>query len=174
MKESEAKTKWPVTGRKLGHSKGYIRVLCKNHPNAGKDGYVYENIYIGSLMAGRAIKPNETVHHIDGNPANNDKENLLLCTKKEHRQLHARLEKDDNYPQFTSKKTNNRPTCNYIGCDKQISYNSKTGLCLKHYWENFRNTKPVCSIINCISDAGHRSGLCRKHLQKLHNDKRYS
>lgn len=139
MTEEEAKTKWTVTGKRLGHSKGYVRLLCKNHPNSHKDGYIYENIYIGSLALGRGLKANETVHHINGDTSDNSNGNLLICTNKYHQQLHARLEKSSSWPQFTSKKINNRPQCKSDGCNKYIPYQSATGFCVAHYWEDYRN-----------------------------------
>lgn len=37
---------------------------------------------------GRKLKPNEVVHHIDGNKTNNDLSNLQLMTRKEHIKIH--------------------------------------------------------------------------------------
>ncbi len=56
MKEDEAKTKWPFTGQKNGHSGGYVRVLSVNHPNADSDGYVYYHQYVASLVLGPIIQ----------------------------------------------------------------------------------------------------------------------
>ena len=136
MTEAEAKTKWPVSGRKAGHSKGYIRLLCPQHPNSGEDNYVYEHTYVATTVIGRALRGTEVAHHIDGNPANNENSNLLICTKKYHQQLHERLSRSDDWPQFVTKKKNHRPTCNHSGCGKKISYASVTGYCWGHYWEN--------------------------------------
>ena len=138
MTEDQAKTKWPIRGykgRRTGHSKGYIRVLSPLHPNAMSDGYVYEHVYVGSLVLDRGIGRYEVVHHINGNRSDNRNENLLICSKKYHQQLHARLEQSDNWPQFITKKRNHRPSCS--ACEKLIPYNSKTGYCWTHYWENF-------------------------------------
>lgn len=37
---------------------------------------------------GRKLKPNEVVHHIDGNKLNNDLSNLKLMTRREHIEIH--------------------------------------------------------------------------------------
>jgi|GEM_PF-5773559 len=137
MTEDDARKKWPAKGKKRGHSKGYIRILCQNHPNSGNDGYVYENIYIGSLVLGRGLKKNETVHHIDGDTGNNKRRNLLICTNRYHQQLHARLEKSVDWPQFMSVKKDNKPICKQKNCFKKVPYHSATGYCVKHYWENY-------------------------------------
>lgn len=39
---------------------------------------------------GRPLKKGEVVHHIDGNPRNNNNTNLLICTQSYHCLLHAR------------------------------------------------------------------------------------
>jgi hypothetical protein len=39
-------------------------------------------------MLGRDLKPNEVVHHKDGNKLNNKKNNLEVMTKAEHYKIH--------------------------------------------------------------------------------------
>ena len=44
-------------------------------------------------IIGRKLTILEIVHHIDGNPSNNDKENLLLCPDNSaHQQIHNQLQ----------------------------------------------------------------------------------
>jgi transposase len=43
-----------------------------------KGGYVLEHRLVMARHLGRSLLPSETVHHIDGNPANNDPSNLQL------------------------------------------------------------------------------------------------
>lgn len=49
----------------------------------------HEHRVIGEEIAGRKLKSDEHVHHIDGNKHNNAKENLMILTAEEHARLHA-------------------------------------------------------------------------------------
>ena len=49
---------------------------------------------IASEMLGRDILPSEHVHHIDGNPGNNSKDNLAVMDKHDHLRLHAAVARD--------------------------------------------------------------------------------
>lgn len=73
--------------------KKYYMVLCHNHPNANKDGYVFEHIKIALEAAGREkLEKGECVHHINCIKTDNRAENLCICTKDVHRGYHASLE----------------------------------------------------------------------------------
>ena len=51
----------------------------------GKPGkYQYEHIVKMEKKLGRKLRPNEIVHHIDGNASNNDLSNLKVMTRGEH------------------------------------------------------------------------------------------
>jgi len=47
-----------------------------------------EHRKIMRLKLGRELKPNEVVHHIDGNPHNNKPSNLIVMSRSEHTRLH--------------------------------------------------------------------------------------
>lgn len=59
-------------------SNGYVLVLDKKHPNANGRGYVREHVKTMAGVLGRPLESNESVHHIDGNKANNNASNLEL------------------------------------------------------------------------------------------------
>ncbi len=173
MTEEEANGKWPLQGRvefRVGHSKGYTRCLCPKHPNADKTGSVYEHVYRASLALGRGLKRGEVVHHIDGNPANNKNSNLLVCSHAYHRQLHERLARSSDWPQFLPRKTN-RPTCSLCGI--AISYGSKTGKCVTHYFSEIRSFSKPCRVAGCPEKSGFRSGLCLSHVRHRANKRRF-
>lgn len=47
-------------------------------------------------ILGRPLKQSEVVHHIDGNPLNNDHSNLVVMEDNMHRHLHCAMEKAEN------------------------------------------------------------------------------
>ena len=67
---------------------GYIAIKNSNHPNAMKNGYVLEHIFVMSKIVGRAIKKGEVVHHINKIKDDNRPENLMLLSKSEHDLIH--------------------------------------------------------------------------------------
>ena len=74
--------------------KKYFMVLCRNHPMARRDGYVFEHIKIALEAAGRDSldSATECVHHINCIKTDNRPENLAICLKTKHRDYHASLE----------------------------------------------------------------------------------
>ena len=60
------------------------------HPLASKNGLVYEHRYVMWQSIGRMFKDDECVHHIDGDRANNNLDNLQLMTNSEHTLLHKK------------------------------------------------------------------------------------
>lgn len=75
-------------------SHGYIRV------NLGNGKRQYEHILIAERILGRPLKPNERVHHINCNRADNGTANLLICTHEYHLALHARMRAHPYWSQF--------------------------------------------------------------------------
>jgi hypothetical protein len=72
---------------------GYIYIYSPEHPDAGYEGYVSESRAIASQVLGRPLKRQEIIHHIDGDTTNNNKANLYVTNRSEHRRIHASLTK---------------------------------------------------------------------------------
>jgi hypothetical protein len=56
-------------------------VLAREHPRAGKNGYVFEHVLVMEERLGRHLLPGETVHHLNGLRDDNRPENLELWTR---------------------------------------------------------------------------------------------
>lgn len=77
-KRGKRSTNWKGGRQK---NNGYINIWNPEHPNAGKNGYVAEHRMIMSNYLGRPLKREENIHHVDGDRANNDIDNLELWSK---------------------------------------------------------------------------------------------
>jgi len=77
-------------GKYIG-SDGYRCVIKKGHPRAMKNGYVKEHILIAEKVLGKPLPPKAEIHHVDENPLNNNKNNLVICEDRAyHFLLHRR------------------------------------------------------------------------------------
>lgn len=76
-------------GGRRHHSAGYIIIYCPGHPRAYRN-EVLEHIVIVEKKIGRYLKITENVHHINGIKNDNRPENLIVLTRSEHSQLHAK------------------------------------------------------------------------------------
>lgn len=74
------------------HQRGYVLVYIPSHPNATKDGYVFEHI-LAYEKANDCIvdRSKYVVHHINEIKSDNRPENLRLMTKSEHMSYHAKI-----------------------------------------------------------------------------------
>lgn len=61
---------------------GYVWVRAPEHPRAKGFGYVKEHKIVMEQQIGRYLRDDESVHHIDGDRANNDPANLQLRGKR--------------------------------------------------------------------------------------------
>jgi hypothetical protein len=76
-------------GGKKHQITGHIRMKAGNHPFADGEGYVLEHRLVMEKKIGRLLRPEEVVHHIDGDPSNNAPENLkLFANTGEHTAYH--------------------------------------------------------------------------------------
>lgn len=99
-KRMEQSARWKG-GRKI-RKDGYILVAVDQHPypaggKASGTGYVLEHRLVMEKHLGRYLEPAEVVHHIDGNPSNNDISNLKLYASNAE---HIRIEHPDSACKF--------------------------------------------------------------------------
>jgi hypothetical protein len=78
--------KKPKDDSKFMGSNGYVmvRTPTRTKPTG-------EHILKAEAVLGRRIRRGECIHHIDGDPSNNANNNLLVCSRGYHAQLHARM-----------------------------------------------------------------------------------
>ncbi len=71
---------------------GYVQIQMPGHPFADHKGYVREHRLVVEQKIGRYLRPEEVVHHIDGDKQNNKIGNLMLfSTHRKHLQFHTRI-----------------------------------------------------------------------------------
>jgi hypothetical protein len=76
VKRGPRRTK-PYTGRTID-ARGYVRLYRPDHPNRQASGWVFEHVFVMSDSLGRALLPDERVHHRNGVRDDNRPENLEL------------------------------------------------------------------------------------------------
>ena len=88
----------------VGDYKLLVGTDLQDHPSyyTGHRNGVYEHVLIMEKKIGRYLKPEEVVHHIDGNPRNNHPDNLYLCkNQSEHAKIHSEVN-TKNLAQFNA------------------------------------------------------------------------
>lgn len=109
--------------------------------------------YLLEMELNRYLAENETIHHIDGNPLNNDLSNLKILSRKEHCKLDAKRRKDEIL------------TCQW--CKKIFVVK---GYKLKD--RNRHQTNSFCSK-QCVGKYGKHIQLGGKVFDKVHIRERY-
>jgi hypothetical protein len=70
------------------NSQGYKKVYRPSHAKSNSNGYVSEHTLAAQQKYRREVRPNEVVHHKDGNKQNNHWGNLQIMTRTNHAKHH--------------------------------------------------------------------------------------
>jgi len=77
-----------ITKNKVVDDRGYVLVLCPNHPRKKHGNYVYEHRLVMENHLGRPLTEDEVVHHINGDKSDNRIENLQLFSNDSEHHIH--------------------------------------------------------------------------------------
>ena len=111
--------------------------------------------FIMSKYLGRTLKPEDQIHHIDGDPTNNDINNLLVLPQDLHLFLH-----EHDYRKYYDKMA----VC--VWCGQEFLWTADQQS--RHYGNKHRSTKqsmagPFCSH-SCAGSYGRTEQLRRKAM----------
>lgn len=81
--------------------KGGVRKRPDGYLRYSDDRYVHRVVMEKHL--GRPLNTDEHIHHIDGNPENNDIINLMIVTNREHRKIESLIAPRDSSGRFAKK-----------------------------------------------------------------------
>jgi hypothetical protein len=110
-------------GGKSITSHGYVLVrVGTDHPLSDVRGYAYEHRIVAIKKLGRMLKPNEKVHHIDGNKKNNVIDNICVVKGNAEHYLYHRKNKKLRKPN----ELNLQITCE-CGCGLMFQKYDKNG-----------------------------------------------
>ena len=133
------KTNW------ITDKRGYRYARMSNHPNANKNGYISEHRFVMSNSIGRPLRPDEIIHHINGNRSDNQIQNLRIVTRREHVRNHNSGENHSLWKGGSIVKS-----CVYCGKDFDThahNRNESAKYCSrKCYWNSMSGPTKTCVV----------------------------
>ena len=118
---------------------GYVEIVMPEHPNARRNGTIFEHRLMAEKKLGRMLTTEECVHHIDGNRCNNALDNLIVFkTSSDHTAFHrgVQMVQDGDVWYCPDKgyiRTETCPVCCTNNKDKQAD------MCIE-CWNHLKNT----------------------------------
>lgn len=70
---------------------GYVKVYMPEHIRANMMGYVLESLIVVENSTGTTVAADMVIHHKNQNKRDNTPDNLLVCTRSEHIEIHRKL-----------------------------------------------------------------------------------
>ena len=79
-------------GGRRKHAQGYVLIKNRDHPRAGKDGYVLEHILIWEKVYDKSVPEGWHIHHLNGIKDDNRPQNLVALPAGRHKKRHERAD----------------------------------------------------------------------------------
>jgi hypothetical protein len=89
-------------GGRIKMHDGRVAVYAPGHPGANLMGgsHILEYRLLAEKIVGRRLRPNEIVHHKNGDPTDNRLENLEVTTQAQHAAIHCEERRDKKTGRF--------------------------------------------------------------------------
>jgi hypothetical protein len=84
--------RWAGGRRKTG--RGYVQIYSPNHKEADINGYVMEHRLVMEQALNRPLLKNEDVHHQNKDRGDNRLENLIVCSRSQHKKIHSLMKQN--------------------------------------------------------------------------------